>query len=69
MNYKRTINDISQLESLSAWQQSGLLGLSKMVSLKTKFFKRTKVQVLWDFLSYGEVPRTQPVVFRIGYNF
>ncbi len=52
----------------ASWQQSGLIGLSKVVSLKTKFFKKTKLQLLWDFLSYEQVPRTQPVVLRIGYS-
>lgn len=52
-----------------SWQQSGLIGLSKIVSIKTKFFKKTKLQLLWDFLSYEQVPRAQPIKFRIGYNF
>jgi len=52
-----------------AWQQSGLLGISKVVSLKTKFFKKTKLQVLWDMLSYEQVPQTQPIKFRVGYSF
>lgn len=53
----------------SSWQQSGLLGISKIVSLKSKWFKKTKLQLLWDFLSYRQVPVTQPVKFRVGYNF
>jgi len=52
-----------------AWQQSGLVGLSKVVSLKSKFFKQTKMQLLWDFLSYSQVPRTQELKFRVGYSF
>jgi hypothetical protein len=51
------------------WQQSGLIGLSKVVSVKTKFFKQTRLQLLWDFLSYEQVPRAQPIKFRVGYNF
>lgn len=50
-------------------RSSGLLGVSKTVSIKSKLFKKTKLMLLWDFLSYQQVPRTQPVVFRIGYNF
>ena len=69
MNYKTAFDNFYQLQSLNAWQQSGLLGLSKIVAVKTKFFKKTKVQLLWDFLSYRQLPRTQPIVFRIGYNF
>lgn len=51
------------------WTQSGLIGVSKVVSVKSNFFKKTKVQLLWDFMSYQQVPRTQPVKFRVGYNF
>jgi hypothetical protein len=68
-NYKTAFNDFNQLKNYSGWQQSGLVGLSKVVSLKTKFFKNTKLQLLWDFLSYQQIPKTQPVIFRIGYNF
>jgi hypothetical protein len=50
-------------------QQSGLIGFSKVISLKTKFFKKTSLKLLWDFLSYDQAPRTQPIVFRVGYNF
>jgi hypothetical protein len=50
-------------------QQSGLIGLYKSVPLKTKFFKKTKLQLLWDFLSYKQRPQAQPIVFRVGYNF
>jgi hypothetical protein len=53
----------------SSWQRSGLIGISKIVSIKSKFFKKTKLQLFWDFLSYQQVPRTQPIKFRVGYNF
>jgi hypothetical protein len=68
MNYKTAFNSFYQLQDLNAWQQSGLLGLSKVLAVKTKFFKKTKLQLLWDFLSYQQIPRTQPIVFRVGYN-
>jgi hypothetical protein len=67
-NYKARINSFSQLKDYSEWQQSGLIGVSKIVSMKTKFFKKTKIQLMWDFLSYQQIPRTQPVLFRIGYT-
>lgn len=51
------------------WNQSGLVGISKIVSLKSKTFKKTKLQLYWDFLSYQQIPRTQAVKFRVGYNF
>jgi hypothetical protein len=53
----------------SSWQRSGLIGISKIVSIKSNFFKKTKLQLFWDFLSYQQVPRTQPIKFRVGYNF
>jgi len=55
--------------TLSSWQQSGLIGISKVISMHTKVFKKTKVQFLWDFLSYEQVPKAQPVKFRVGYTF
>ena len=69
MNYRTAFERIEQLRNLDAWQRSGLLGISKSVPIKTKLFKNTKLQLLWDFLSYDQMPRTPPIVFRIGYNF
>jgi len=51
------------------WQQSGLIGVSKIVSMSTKFFKKTKLSFLWDFLSYEQIPKGQPIKFRVGYSF
>lgn len=69
MNYRSEIRNITELKDYSAWQRSGLIGLSRKIPVKTKFFKNTKLMLLWDFLSYEQVPRTQPVVVRFGYNF
>lgn len=68
-NYLTAFKSVQQLKNYSAWQQSGLLGLSKVITINNKFFKKTKIQLLWDFLSYQQIPRTQPVLFRIGYSF
>lgn len=68
-NYRAEFNRIDQLRNLNAWQSSGLIGVSKTFSIKTKVFNKTKLQLLWDFLSYSQTPRTQSVIFRIGYNF
>lgn len=68
MNYRNAFRRIDALKDLYAWQQSGLIGLSKVISLKTKFFSKTKLQLLWDFLSYQQLPRTQPILFRVGYT-
>jgi hypothetical protein len=68
-NYAKPFSSYQQLRAVQDWTKSGLLGISKVVSLKSRVFKKTKVQLLWDFLSYQQVPRTQPVLFRLGYNF
>lgn len=68
-NYQKPFNSMQQLEELHSWQQSGLIGVSKIVSVQSKFFKKTKLQLLWDFLSYEQAPRGQPLKFRVGYSF
>jgi hypothetical protein len=68
-NYRAEIKSIDQLYNISAWQQSGLLGISKVVSAKSKLFKKTKVQLLWDFLAYRQIPKPNPIVFRVGFHF
>ena len=68
-NYRSEIRTIDQLSDRSAWQQSGLIGISKVISVKSKTFKKTKAQLSWDFMSYRQIPRTQPIVFRLNYSF
>ncbi|HYD20789.1 MAG TPA: hypothetical protein VEB40_04880, partial [Flavipsychrobacter sp.] len=68
-NYQKPFNTIRQLHSVDNWQQSGLIGVSKVVAAQSKLFKKTKVQLLWDFLSYEQIPRGQPIKFRVGYGF
>lgn len=68
-NYAKPFGSLQQLRAIDNWTKSGLIGISKVVSLKSRVFKKTKVQLLWDFLSYQQVPRTQAVLFRLGYTF
>jgi hypothetical protein len=68
-NYNKVISTANQVVAGYLWQNSGLIGISKIVSLKSNFMKQTKVQLLWDFLSYYQIPKTSPWVFRVGYNF
>jgi len=68
-NYKTAFKTIDELRNGNAWQQSGLVGLSKVISLKTKLIRKARLQLLWDFLSYHQVPQTEPIIFRIGYGF
>jgi hypothetical protein len=62
-------NTVMHWDEIASWSKSGLIGVSKIVSVKSKFFKKTKLQLLFDFLSYQQVPRTQPIKFRVGYTF
>lgn len=68
-NYQQPFSFLQQINDPEQWQQSGLAGISKIVSLKDKTFRKTKLQLLWDFLSYQQVPRTQAIKFRVGYSF
>ncbi len=65
-NYQSLIRNMAQLQDYSAWQSSGLIGLSKRYRVSKKF--KGEMKVLWDFLSYRQVPRTQGIVFRVGYS-
>ncbi len=67
-NYQKPFASVQQIKYLDDWSKSGLIGISKVVSMKTKYFKKTKVSLLWDFLSYQQKPVTQPFKFRIGYS-
>jgi len=66
MNYRSEIRSIEQLKDYSAWQQSGLVGLSKKYRVSQKL--KGNIQLLWDFLSYQQIPKTQAIIFRIGYK-
>ncbi len=66
-NYQQPIYSLSQIQSLSAWTQSGLIGLTKQYKIGGKM--KGNIQLLWDFLSYQQVPKGQPVLFRVGYGF
>jgi hypothetical protein len=67
MNYNSAFKNIEQLKNYDAWQRSALLGISK----KYKISKKVKgnMQLLYDFLARDHVPVSQPVIFRMGYNF
>lgn len=65
-NYQHAFTKIEDLTVFDAWQTSGLIGMSK----KYKIGKKTNnFQLLWDFMSYQQLPRRQPVLFRVGVGF
>lgn len=65
-NYQHEFTKIDQLKNVNAWQQSGLIGLSKRYKVGRK---NGNFQLLWDFLSYSQVPQTTALKFRVGYSF
>jgi hypothetical protein len=68
-NYTTPFASFQNLKRLQDWTKSGLVGVTKTISLKNRVFKKTSVSLLWDFLSYQQVPQTQPILFRVGYTF
>jgi len=68
-NYQPALIEQYGKDKTNNWHQSGLAGISKVISARSKFYKKTKVQLFWDFLSYRQLPKTSPVKFRIGYVF
>lgn len=68
-----TANSASIPPAAGGWGEvllrSGLIGVSRMIPTKSKLLTKTKMQLLWDLLSYRQTPRTQSLIFRIGYNY
>jgi hypothetical protein len=68
-NYTTPFTTYQQLRQIEYWQRSGLIGVTKTISMKSKVLKQTTLSLLWDFLSYQNVPPAQPIIFRMGYTF
>jgi len=69
MNYNAAFKDLHSLRNYDNWQSAELVGLTKKLKVKSKLFKETKFQLLYDMFFRQHVPITQPIIFRIGYNF
>jgi hypothetical protein len=64
-NYLPEIDKHIEAKEFSPWQQSGLIGIKK----KFQLGKRTNnIQVLWDFLSYSQPIKTEPIQVRFGFK-
>ena len=63
MNYLQVFSKYEQLKDLNRWQQSGLIGLTKKYKVGKK---ENNLQLLWDFLSYHQVPRSPALKLRVG---
>lgn len=66
-NYQQSIRSVEQLKDLTAWQKSAMLGVSKKYRIGNAG-RQGNLQLLWDFLSYSQVPRTPAIKFRLGYQ-
>ena len=65
-NYLPALENLSASISLNKWQESGLIGITKKYSIRKL---KSSAQLLFDFLSYKNIPRSQPIIFRIGWSF
>lgn len=66
-NYLKPIKDLEHIKTYSNWTRSALLGISRKYKVNKKM--SGNVQVLYDFLYKNNTPATEPIVFRVGYNF
>jgi hypothetical protein len=67
-NYTVPFSSYQDLKQLQYWTRSGLIGVTKTISTKSKLLKQTTLSLLWDFLSYSQQPPTPAFLFRVGYN-
>ncbi|HMT75225.1 MAG TPA: hypothetical protein PKA77_14220 [Chitinophagaceae bacterium] len=65
-NYFTEIKNFSQLRDYSSWKSSALLGLSKKYKISKK--KNGELKILYDFFSQTKIPKTSPVLFRVGFG-
>lgn len=66
MNYNKTIPNIPALRELNGWTRSALLGIERKYKISDKV--NGNMMLLFDFLYKQHLP-SQPLVFRVGYNF
>jgi hypothetical protein len=57
----------SSFVHLNSWKQSALLGIVKSYRLSGK--KKGNIQFFYDFLHNYKLPKTDPFVLRMGYEF
>ncbi|MGH2648210.1 MAG: hypothetical protein ACRDE8_11610 [Ginsengibacter sp.] len=67
VNYNTAFKNIQQLKNYSAWQKSGLIGISKKYKVSKKI--NGNMQLLYDFLARTHIPNSDVILFRIGYGF
>ncbi|MBS1659520.1 MAG: hypothetical protein JST68_00575 [Bacteroidetes bacterium] len=65
-SYLQAFSDLQALKNVDAWRKSALIGLTKKYKIGKK---EGKLQLLFDALYAQQVPKGQPLVYRIGYSF
>ncbi len=65
-NYNPNFNNPNQYTNAQYWTRSALLGIAKKYKINNKL--KGNMTLLYDFLHNSQVPRTDPVKFRVGYN-
>jgi hypothetical protein len=65
-HYLSHFNSPNSFSESNGWQTSGLIGLTSKYKISKKI--TGIIQLLWDFLSYKNVPVSQPLIYRIGYS-
>jgi hypothetical protein len=68
-NYRSSFKNIAQVSNYNLWQKSAMIGLSKIVDMRSKIFKKTKLMLLYDALWKTQQPVGQQLNFRIGHTF
>ncbi len=66
-NYQQPFRQLRDLPGMDSWQKSGLVGISKVIALRHRLFKKTQLQLLYDLMSPNN-STAQPFIFRFGYN-
>ncbi len=67
MNYHKPIRQLEDFKNYSSWNKSALIGISRKYKVGKKV--NGNMQVLYNLLHSRNVPRTTPIIWRVGYNF
>ena len=65
-NYRSEIESLAVLKTIRHWQQSAVIGLQQKQQIGK--YKST-FSLLYDALWNRQLPHTQPLLFRVGYQF
>jgi hypothetical protein len=66
-NYMQSFKSLNSISNIDLWQKSGLIGISRKINAASN--KQANLQLLYDFFALKQIPKSQPLKFRIGYTF